>query len=909
VADILVDAPAASSTSRANGTSPRTLLLLLLFFVSGFAALVYQVLWVRELGLLFGSTAQAAAMTIAIFFAGIAAGGWFWGRRAAGTTDSLRTFGLLEIGVAVTALGHFVLLDAYHAIYPTMHGLVGDAPVLDTTAKALVAATLLFPPALLMGGTLPLMGQHLVRAHDRLAVTGTTLYAVNTMGSATGALAAGFVLPLALGFRNAYVLAIALDLAVGVTAVALAGAVRRRPSTAHRPQPPVARGELPPTPTIAPGEPLWGAGPAASRSSERTEPAERTEPGEPGGARPPLGLPVRLVWLLAFASGLTTLAVEVVFTRLFAQVLQNSAYTYALVLCGFLLALALGAGAANLLARLRRPAPERVLAGLLLGGALATAIVPWLFHGVTDGLAYVGADQDWWGYVAAVAGTAAVTMVLPAVVLGALLPYLLRILQGADRPAGEALGRLVAANTFGAILGALAAGFVLLPTIGAWRSLLWLAAVYVVLLIVVLLQRVTPRRLGVAGVAALGAAALLLAVPQGLTQLRFGSGPGERVIEVREGVAATAAVVETYDDRLLRVNNFYTLGSTRGMDSERNQTVIPMLGHRDTRSVFYLGLGTGITAGAAMPFDLDRVVACEILPDVVELAERHFADWQHGLFDDPRVEIHAEDGRNCLRRSDETYDLIISDLFTPWKAGTGNLYTLEHYRTAARRLEPGGRYVQWLPLYQVSEQELGIVAATMDEAFDQVTLWRGDLFPNRSIVALVGEDAPRPLDPAVAVDTVRDLVGDPGLGDPELSDEQIEAMLLRLYAGNVTASGLFDDAELNTDDHPRIEYLAPRTHRAARTGAADFLLGEHRDELYGRLAEALPPDQDPYLVALDARQRDDVEAGRLRSRIAWLEDQGRDAQRLRDRYEQLSPPGSGDQLSPARLLLTGRAGP
>jgi spermidine synthase len=889
VSGTLVDTPAASSTPRASGASPRTVLLLVLFFVSGFAALVYQVLWVRELGLLFGSTAQAAAMTIAIFFAGIAAGGWFWGRRAAGARDSLHTFGLLEIGVGVTALGHFVLLDAYHAIYPTMHGLVGDAPVLDTTAKALVAATLLFPPAVLMGGTLPLMGQHLVRARDRLAVTGTTLYAVNTAGSATGALAAGFALPLALGFRNAYVLAIALDLAVGVTAVALAGAARRRGARVAAAPMPAPRGRG-----------MTGVAPT---------PSTATEPPATTGARQPLVLPVRLVWLLAFASGLTTLAVEVVYTRLFAQVLQNSAYTYALVLCGFLVALALGAGVANLLARLRRPAPERVLAGLLLGGALVTASVPWLFHGVTDGLAYVGADRDWAGYVAAVAGTAAVTMVLPAVVLGALLPYLLRILQHAGRPAGEALGRLVAANTFGAILGAVVAGFVLLPSLGAWRSLLWLAAVYVGLLIVVLLQRVTPTRLGVTGVAGLGAVALLLVAPPGLTQLRFGSGPGEQILEIREGVAATAAVVETYDDRLLRVNNFYTLGSTRGMDSERNQTVIPLLGHPDTRSVFFLGLGTGITAGAAMPFDPDRVVVCEILPDVVELAERHFADWQYGLFEDPRVEVHAEDGRNCLRRSDETYDLIVSDLFTPWKAGTGNLYTLEHYRTAAQRLEPGGRYVQWLPLYQVSEQELAIVAATMDEAFEQVTLWRGDLFPNRSIVALVGEDAPRPLDPSVAVDTVRELVGDPGLGDPELSDEQIEAMLLRLYAGNVTASGLFDGAELNTDDHPRIEYLAPRTHRAARTGTADFLVGEHRDELYGRLADALPPGRDPYLAGLDDRRRGDVEAGRLRSRIAWLEDQGHDAERLRDRYERLSPPAGDDQLSPARLLLTRRAGP
>lgn len=874
-------------------------LLLTLFFVSGFAALVYQVLWVRQLGLLFGSTAQAAALTIAIFFAGIAAGGWHWGRRAARVGSSLRTFGLLEIGVAVTALSHFVLVDAYHALYPGLHALVGDAPVLDTTMKAVVATTLLFPPAFLMGGTLPLMSQHLVHHPDRLATTGTTLYAVNTAGSATGALAAGFVLPLALGFRDAYLLAVGLDLAVGLAAIGIASgrlggrlaAVASGPTALERIR--AARSDA--TDPDAAGE-----GPP---HAETPVPPRRDLTEHVRGR-----LPTRLIWLLAFASGLATLAVEVVFTRLFAQVLQNSAYTYALVLTTFLLALALGALLANLLARLRRPSPQWVLGGLLLAAAAVSAAVPWWFHHATDGLAYVGADRDWGGYVLAVAATAAGTMLVPALVLGALLPYLLRLLQHRARAPGDTIGRLVAANTLGAILGSLVAGFVLLPTVGAWRSLLLMAALYLGLLIALVLQHIDVRRLGVAATATVALVALVLAEPAGLSTIRFGTGPGERVLELREGAAATAAVVETYDDRMLRVNNYYTLGSTRGMDSERNQAVIPMLTHPEPRSVFFLGLGTGITAGAATAFDVDRIVACEILPEVVTLAERHFERWQLGLFDDPRVRIHAEDGRNCLRRSTEAFDLIISDLFTPWKAGTGNLYTLEHYETARRRLAPGGRFVQWVPLYQVSERELAIIARTMDEAFGSVTMWRGDLFPRRSIVALVGEEEPTVVDPAAAAASARALRGAPGLGDAELTDAQLEAMILRLYAGNVSASGVFADAELNTDDHPRIEYLAPRTHRAARTGTADFLVGPHRDGLYTRLAEALPPAEDPALAGLDDAQLDAVTSGRLWPRLARLEADGRDdeATALRGRVEARSPPFAERHRSPARILLSPR---
>ena len=844
------------------------LALLALFFVSGFAALVYQVLWVRELGLLFGSTAQAAALAIAIFFAGIATGGWFWGRRAAGVASSLRTFGRLEVAVAATALGHFVLVDAYHAVYPALFGAVGHVAVLDTAIKALVAAVILLPPAFLMGGTLPAMGQHLVAHRDRLATTGTTLYAVNTAGSATGALAAGFVLPLALGFAGAYVLAVGLDLAVGLLAIALA---RRQPASAA------------PAPA-----PLTPTGPVPDPAAPVDTDARITN------------LSSRLIWVIAFASGFATLGVEVIFTRLFAQVLQNSAYTYALVLATFLLALSLGAAVANVLARLPRPRPASLLAGLLAASAAVTAAIPWAFHARTDGLAYVGGDLAWGGYVLAVAGLATVVMLLPAVVLGAVLPYLLRVLQGAHRQPGDAIGRLVAANTLGAIAGSLTAGFVLLPTVGAWRGLLVLAAVYPALLVALVLRRLSAARVSVATAAAVGVAVLLVADPQGLATVRFGTQPGEHVREVREGAAATAAVLERDGERLLRVNNFYTLGSTRGADSERNQAVIPMLAHPTPESVFFLGMGTGITAGASLASDVEQVVVCEILPEVVTLADHHFRPWVNGLFTDERVTIHAEDGRTCLRRSQERYDLIISDLFTPWKAGTGNLYTLEHYETARERLRPGGRVVQWIPLYQVSERELGIIARTMDEAFEQVTLWRGDLFPNRSIVALVGQADHAPLDPGVLATQGRALRDDPGL-----DDDAYEALVLRHYAGNITASGLFDEHPLNTDARPRVEYLAPRTHREVRSGEGEFLVGEARDRVLGALRDAVPATEDPHLARLSSRQRNHVEAGWHRQRHALLRDQGQHQRALEEltTFEELTPPQPLEERSPARWLL------
>lgn len=828
------------------------LLLAILFFVSGAAALIYQVLWVRELGLLFGSTAEAAAIAIAVFFAGIAIGGAAFGAWAARLRLPLAAFGLVEIGVAATALGHFLVADAYFALYPRLYALVGANPVLETLLKALVAATILLPSAILMGGTLPLIGQHAIRAREALGRTGAALYALNTAGGATGAVAAGFVLPMALGFSGAYLLAVGLDLGVGLAAIALA---RRASATA---------------------------------TAQVEQPRRKAVP-----------LP-RSVAAVAFLSGFATLAVEIVWTRAFSQVLQNSVYTYALVLATFLVALSLGAALASLLARRVREAPRAVVAALLLASAIAMAAQPFVFHHLSDGLSYLGAGRDFSAYVVEVARLATLAMLIPATVLGAVLPALLRLAESDGSP-GATLGRLVAVNTTGAILGALAAGFMLLPTLGLWGSFLLVAGLYLVLAAAI---APLPARRALAWRAAAVAGAIgLVAYRPDLPTIHLA--PGERLVALVEGRAATAAVVERDGAHFLRVNNFYTLGGSGALAPERNQTLVPLLAHPDPRALFFLGMGTGISAGAGLLADPERVTVCELLPEVVALAKAHFRPYVMGLFDDPRVTIHAEDGRHCLARSPATYDAIIADLFTPWKAGTGNLYTLEHYRIAASRLAPGGIYVQWIPLYQVSRAELATIANTMAQVFPELTLWRGDLFARDSILALVARNEPAPLDPTILVAQARTLSGPAGA---RLSDSALEAMALRFYAGNV-ASGLFADAPINTDDHPLIEQLSPRTHRAVAAGTASFLVGAERDALFEDLLAALPPEADPHLAALDSRQHGLVEAGRLYPLYRGLRARGlgAEAAEVYRRYRALTPFYARRPTSPAGEVGEGAA--
>ncbi len=808
-----------------------------LFTISGAAALIYQVLWTRELGLLFGSTAQAAALTIAIFFTGIAIGAWLCARWAGAMQRPLRLFGLVEIGVAATALGHFFVADAYVALYPTLIAAVDGMVVLETVLKAVVAATILLPSAILMGATLPLMGQHLISAPEQLGRMGSALYALNTIGGAVGALAAGFFLPVWLGFYGAYLLAVALDLLVGLTTLFLA---------------------------------------------RRVLPQDNQTPLR-GGDKPDSRL-----WLIAFGSGFATLAVEVIWVRAFAQVLQNSVYTYALVLAVFLGALALGAALANTLTRLVFK-PEMVLRVLLMTSAALVAATPYIFYTTTNGLGYLGGQSDFVGYVVEVSRVAALTILVPGAILGAVLPYLLRLMQGHSQP-GATLGRLIALNTLGAIFGTLVGGFILLPTLGAWKSLWLLAAVY--LLMVPLVRQAQGRMpTKLSGLVAIAGAVFLLIGAPGIQSTRLAD--GESLLAFSEGHSAHVAVVQQDQAKYIRVNNFYTLGGSGALIPERNQTMIALLTHPDPQELFFLGLGTGISAGAGLFANPQRLTVCELLPDVIAFARDWFVPYVNGLFEDERVTIYPEDGRQCLARSRDAYDMIIADLFTPWRAGVSSTYSLEHYRLAARRLKPGGAYVQWLPLYQVSQAEFEIIGNTMAQVFPSLTLWRGDLYPETSIVALIGRNDFEPLEPQVLADQWRAMTGS---HEP---DHVLIDQALKFYVGN-GHSGLFAAAPINTDSRPIIEYLAPRTQRAVVAGRASWLVGRERDRFYEDLYHAMPPNNDPYLARLTSEQLDMVRAGLTYSQwqgLRFRREMG--ASQAWRRFITLAPPHARNPSSPA----------
>lgn len=820
---------------------PRRGTVLTLFLFSGFTGLVYEVLWMKELGLLFGNTAQAAATTLAAFFLGLAVGGRFFGRCAARSSNPLRAYALLEAGVAASALLYFALFAVYESIYAPLFDAVGDRPGVFLAVKFTLALGVLFPPAFFMGGTFPMMSQHAVRARHALGHTAAQFYAVNTLGAALGAYTAGFHLPALLGFTNSYLLAVAVSAAVAASAAWLA---RRNSGTAH--------------------------------ATLEAAAAETT----------PAPLSVAAVWSLAFLSGAVTLALEVLWTRMFAQVLQNSVYTFSAILVVFLASLALGSALASRVARGAVDCVTTVIV-LLLAAATAVSVTPFLFVWSTNGLVYLGETSGWSAYVAKVFASIALVIGPPTVLLGTLFPYLMKVGEFWRLGAGRTVGDLVAVNTIGAIIGAVAAGFLLLEAFGLWRSIWLLAGIYpltVIFLPARSLSRITLYR----GASLAGLAMLAVALGLGRLPLaRSDAAEGESLVAVREGSAATVAVVRRKSSLKIKLNNYYSLGGTDAAKWEAWQAHLPLLLHPAPRSVFFLGMGTGITAGAALHHPVDRVVVTEIVPEIVEVARDHFAEHVNGLFEDPRVRIVTEDGRNYLRGTRERFDVVVADLFMPWKAGVGSLYTREHYRAARARLTPGGLYVQWLPLYQMSEREFGVIARTMVEAFPQVTLWRGDFFSKGPILALVGHAQTSPLDPRLMGPRLarmdpdirelplRHFVPDVARAGSDAGEAMMLARLLLYYGGNLGAAReLLNAYGVNTDDEPLIEYRAPVSQRQEATLSMTWFAMRPLIDFFAALLAAVPPERDSFLASTDGAQREFVRAGLDLHRIQVLEADG-----------------------------------
>jgi spermidine synthase len=728
-----------------------------LFALGGASALVYEVLWMRSFRLVFGSSTRSAAAVLAAYFAGMALGNWI-GAKLARRGRPVRLYGLCELGVGLSALLVAPWLSLFDSLYPGVYAWAGARPALLALAKLGLAGLALAPPAIAMGATLPLASRAVVTRTEHVARRTGLLYAANVLGATAGALLAAFVLPIALGVRSSVHLAVVLNAAIGIAALRLS-----------------ARGEA------ATGAPPRSAAPLAQ---ERPAPA---------------------LLVAAAVSGFGTLALEVVFVRLLSQRSEASVYTYGLLLAIFLLFLALGSLWVS--RRLDRADPWRFLAWTQAAAALAILLSPYLFELIP--LLGLYSKEDTLAVRLLRFGAGSLFVLGPPVCLAAVvLPSTWKLAVRSASATGEQVGILAAANTLAGVAGSLATGFVLLPRLGLGGSVLFVAALYASLAVAACVQ-------AFAGARRLAAVAACLAIP--LAWWALGAWrlvlqplePGQRLLRYEDGETATVAVLASRDGhRLLTLNHAYLLGSTAAGEREVQQGRLPLLLHPRPARVAFVGVATGMTASAVLDFPVERAVAIEIVPGVVDVLP-DFAPWNRAFFRDPRVELVVADGRNHLRGTRERFDVVIGDLFVPWHAGTGDLYAREHFEAVSERLAPGGLFAQWLAAYQLTPDELRTIAATFLAVFPHATLWRSDFHAEQPLLALVGRPGGARLDPQALVEACRRLAVAREPAAPFLASPS--SVRLLYVAGDAALRAWAKGAPLNTDDRPRIEYGSPRS--------------------------------------------------------------------------------------------------
>jgi spermidine synthase len=764
-------------------------------FASGAAGLVYQVAWVRLLGLAFGVTIYAISTVLAAFMAGLAFGSLIGGRRADSVARPLRLYGCVELGVGATALltpwAFRVLQDVYASAAQVVDP--AQAPLFAGTVRAALAFTVLLVPTALMGATLPLAVRSVraVRAIESERVRGDAwtmglLYATNTAGAIIGCLVSGLVLIGWLGLTETIVIAAGANAVAGMGALLLSLRIvpTHSDSDRGRSRPPIL------------GGPARGGCQAAKpfdpRQGQRRAERQRS-----------------LVALVAFGvSGGISLAYEVVWSRILAVLFDASIYGFVLMLATVLAGIAIGGAVGGAVVRWwpSRRFASTAFGALEVGIGLAAVLALAAFSDAYTGLTtlrdsgpailvrFVRTD------LRLMAMLCVLTVLPAALLMGATFPIAARLWAAGSDGLGRKLGGVYAGNVAGAIVGSLAAGFILVPVLGAHRGLLLLAAANV--LVGVTLLASIGRRFAMAACAVVGGVvmaggAFMAPIHQVVFHEHF---PDQQLLAYWEGLENTVSVGRDSGG----IQTLYT--NSRGQTNDAPDLVRyhRVMGHlaallapsRRPRALV-VGLGAGATPGALAQHSGTRIDVVELSPSVVAAAA--FFDVANAkVLSQPNLNLVVDDGRNYLLRNRAPYDVVTADVVHPYDAGATNLYSVEYFSLVARSLAPNGIMVQWVSPGTAFEHAL--IIRTFLEAFPHATLWLGgDL--------LIGSNAPLSLSRSELEARLADPSARASLAEVGFNHAQDVLALFRGtdaqlhgYVGNPPGPVL-------TDDHPILEYF------------------------------------------------------------------------------------------------------
>ncbi|WP_303720606.1 fused MFS/spermidine synthase [Malonomonas rubra] len=775
-------------------TSHQKLLFYVAFLLSGFCALVYEILWTKYLSLTFGTTILAASIVAATFMAGLAIGSYALGRYADRDVNLLRLYAFLEAGITLTALLFAPTLSIVEYIYVGLTQTFPDWPGLLHGLNFFFSAILLLPPTIFMGGTFPLICRYSARRKSGGQIG--RLYALNTAGAMAGAFCAGFLLIPTFGLTATGYLAAILNLLIAAVA-------------------------------------FW-----LSFNSNQTL------------IKPPVKRflqPLRHHTILISVGfiGFFSLAYEILWTRVFLLFLGNTSYAFSLMLSAYLIGIALGG---VFYSKLVHPKMNEKQLFILLTTLMGTAILATVPFYDQLAKAFLVAHQltgeRWWLLTACSFLIIFLVMAIPTILSGALLPTAVAILDPGKAHTGEGVGLVVLHNTIGAVCGSLVAGFVLIPLLGTFDSFRLLALINLALAIYLFWYFSRQTKIGLMVVALVVIGLIFSFTPLNWNEKLMNSGvycyatkylrmggidkvlEKEKVLEVIEGTDTTVAVHESLNGQLrfFTVNGKTDGGTGQDMSTQTLVGQLPMLMHPHPEEVLVIGLGTGITLRGLSAHPTDRIDCVELSPGVVKAAG-YFTEANGNALDDPKINLIIRDGRNLLMTQSKKYDVIISEPSNPWQAGNANLFTADFYQLAAAHLKENGLFCQWIGLYDITTGNLRTLTRTFMQTFPRVLAFKAG-----SDMVLVGAQHELVLDyqqlkqrfvrPAIDQVLARVNIGDPGelIAGHYLFSERA----LKEFSGT---------GNYNTDDHSLLEY-------SARFNLGEKTLGEYQSNNMTALLEA-----------------------------------------------------------------------
>jgi spermidine synthase len=745
--------------------------LLVLFAGSGCSALIYEIVWYQLLQLVIGSTAVSLGVLLATFMGGLCIGSLALPRLArARAMHPLKVYAFLELGIGacgILALLTIPLLDSVY-VAAVGHGM----PAI--LFRALICALCLMPPTILMGASLPAAARWVESTPEGVAWLGF-LYGGNTVGAVFGCLFAGFYLLRVYDLTTATLVAAVINGVVGLSSLMLA---KKTAASAAVDQP-------------------------------------KTQPAPAMGPWP--------IYVTIAISGATALGAEVVWTRLLGLLLGATVYTFSIILAVFLVGIAIGSAAASVLLRgAMRPRVAIGVCQLLLAGGIA-----WTAFMLSDSLPYWPVNpllSIHPAYTFQIDLARTLWTVLPATLLwGASFPLALASVASRGEDQGRMVGGIYAANTGGAILGALAFSLVLIPWIGTKgceQVLIVLAAVSAVFA----LGQVVKQSPGMAGTIGLAAS---LAVAGWLTA-NVSAVPGEliaygrriaisagssKILYTGEGINSSIAISQWNDGAV----QFHVSGkveaSTEPYDMRLQRMLgdMPALFHQgEPHSVLVVGFGAGVTAGSFVPYPgIKRIVICEMEPLIPRIATEYFGKENYNVMHDPRVEIVYDDARHFVLTTNEKFDIITSDPIHPWVKGSATLYSQEYFDLVKQHLNPGGVVTQWVPLYETDTDTVKSEVATFFSVFPHGSIWGNDNNGAGYDTVLLGQVE----QPQIDVDAIQRRLMSPEYAKvaQSLRDVGFGSVLdlLATYAGQrQDLMPWLEGAQINLDGNLRLQYMA-----------------------------------------------------------------------------------------------------